>query len=248
MTDYAFLHGGGQGGWVWDETIAALRRQTDGAFGRALALDVPGCGTKRDRGQEALDCRAIAAELVGEIAAAGLRDVVLVGHSAAGKVLPFMLEAAGDLFGRVIYVSCLALAAGQASLDAFGSGLHGEDPERIGWPLDPATPDRDAFFRAMFCNDMDEAQARALLDRLGDDAWPAPTATETAWRYDHLGGTPATYVLCLQDQALPAPWQEVFARRLRASRTVRIDAGHQVMNTRPHALAELLRLEASRRS
>ena len=24
MTDFAFLHGGGQGGWVWDETIAAI--------------------------------------------------------------------------------------------------------------------------------------------------------------------------------------------------------------------------------
>jgi pimeloyl-ACP methyl ester carboxylesterase len=37
---------------------------------------------------------------------------------------------------------------------------------------------------------------------------------------------------------------EVAAERLCAQRLVRIDAGHQVMNTRPHALAEALRLEA----
>ena len=36
--DYAFLHGGGQGSWVWEQTIAALECQTNGAFGRALAL------------------------------------------------------------------------------------------------------------------------------------------------------------------------------------------------------------------
>ena len=41
-TDFAFLHGGVQGGWVWTETLAALALQTGGAFGRALALDIPG--------------------------------------------------------------------------------------------------------------------------------------------------------------------------------------------------------------
>jgi hypothetical protein len=47
--DYALLHGGGQGSWVWDETIAALGVQGGGTFGRALALDAPGCGAKRGR-------------------------------------------------------------------------------------------------------------------------------------------------------------------------------------------------------
>ena len=46
--DFAFLHGGGQGGWVWDETIAAMKAQS-GDANRYLALDVPGCGTKRER-------------------------------------------------------------------------------------------------------------------------------------------------------------------------------------------------------
>ena len=45
--DFAFLHGGGQGSWVWRETIAALHQQTAGAFGRATTLDAPGCGAKR---------------------------------------------------------------------------------------------------------------------------------------------------------------------------------------------------------
>lgn len=39
--------------------------------------------------------------------------------------------------------------------------------------------------------------------------------------------------------------QEIFAERLGAGRRVRIDAGRQVMNTRPHALAEVLRHEAA---
>jgi pimeloyl-ACP methyl ester carboxylesterase len=74
--------------------------------------------------------------------------------------------------------------------------------------------------------------------------WPPQTYAETAWSYDDFGGVPATYVVCLEDQALPVHWQLKFAERLKVERLVHIDAGHQVMNTRPHALAEALRLEA----
>ena len=44
--------------------------------------------------------------------------------------------------------------------------------------------------------------------------------------------------------SLPVAWQEIFAERLHADRVVRIDAGHQAMNTRPHELAAILLAEA----
>jgi hypothetical protein len=52
-------------------------------------------------------------------------------------------------------------------------------------------------------------------------------------------------VVCLKDNILPVRWQEIFAERFKAERLARIDAGHQAMNTRPHALAEILRHEAA---
>ena len=48
-----------------------------------------------------------------------------------------------------------------------------------------------------------------------------------------------------QDNILPVAWQERFAERFRANRMVRPDAGHQVMNTRPQALAKVLLAEAA---
>jgi pimeloyl-ACP methyl ester carboxylesterase len=242
--DYAFLHGGGQGGWVWDETIAALAAQTGGAFGRALALDAPGCGTKRGREGEPLDNEAIAAELIGDIEAAGFREVLLVGHSQAGMVLPFMVELRPDLFRRVVYVSCSAPPPGRSTLSMMGEGLHGENPDEVGWPLDPRTHDMAERFPVMFCNDMSPAETAAFMAKLGKDMWPAPTYSASNWRYDHLGAVPGSYVVCLRDGILPVPWQERFAARLKVERLVRIDAGHQVMTTRPHALAEVLRIEA----
>lgn len=243
--DYAFLHGGGQGGWVWDETIAALRQQAGADLGQALALDVPGCGKKRGRPTDGIDNEAIAAELVADIEAAGLRDVVLVGHSQAGMELPFMLEQRPDLFRRVIYVTCSAPPSGRTTLSMMGSGLHGENPDEVGWPVDPETASIAERFPLMFCNDMSPAETAAFMAKLGEDQWPALTYSSSNWRYDHLGAVPASYVICLRDGILPVPWQEKFAKQVNASRIVRIDAGHQVMNTRPQALAEALRFEAA---
>ena len=84
-----------------------------------------------------------------------------------------------------------------------------------------------------------------FLAKLGRDRWPDQSMQASDWRYDHLRNMPSTFVLCLQDGILTPPWQERFAERLNTQRMVRIDAGHQVMNTRPHALAETLRHEAS---
>jgi pimeloyl-ACP methyl ester carboxylesterase len=244
MADYAFLHGGGQGGWIWDETIAALQVQTGGSFGRALALDAPGCGAKRGQPTDGLAMHDVAGELIADIEQAGLSDVVLVGHSQAGQALPIMARMRPDLFRRLVYLTCSAPLPGQNVQQMIGSGLHGAKPEEVGWPVDPATTDMGTRFAAMFCNDMDPAQASAFLARAGQDMWPMITYTETEWSYDDLGGIPATFITCLQDMALPVPWQERFAERLKVERIVRLDAGHQAMTTRPHALAELLRLEA----
>jgi pimeloyl-ACP methyl ester carboxylesterase len=242
MADFAFLHGGGQGGWVWDETIAAIAQQSGGTA-RCLALDAPGCGAKRDRDTTDIAFAEISRELIADVAAAGLNDVVLVGHSQAGMTMPQMAEFAPELFRKLIYVTCSAPLAGQSTLDQMGHGRHGENAEEVGYPCGPEAtmPER---FRAMFCNDMDEAQADSFLARLGADMWPMVCYSYSEWRYDHLRAVSSSYVVCLRDTALTPEWQHRFADRLHARRIHRIDAGHQVMNTRPQALAEVLLAES----
>ncbi len=242
---YAFLHGGGQGGWVWEDTIAALHQQTGGACGQVHALDAPGCGAKRGRDTSGLGIDDIASELIADLEDAGMKDVILVGHSQAGTMLPRLAEIRPGLFRRLVYVSCCAPLPGQTIPQMIGRGQHGSHPEEVGWPLDPAQHPHQEQYRHMFCNDMGEDEAARFLAKLGRDRWPDQTMQASDWRYDHLKNIPSTFVLCLQDSILTPPWQEKFAQRLHTQRTIRIDAGHQVMNTRPQALAESLRHEAS---
>lgn len=244
MTDFAFLHGGGQGSWVWDETIAAITARSGGRA-RCLALDAPGCGLKRGRDTASIAFDEIARELVADVEAGGLRDVVLVGHSQAGMTLPQMAEFAPGLFRKLIFVTCSMPLPGKSTLDQMGNSRHGESEDEVGWPVDPETSTMEERFRAMFCNDMTPAQADAFLAKLGKDMWPPCCYAYSDWQTAHLAEMPVTYVHCLKDMALTPAWQERFAERLHADRNVRIDAGHQALNTRPQALAEILLAEAA---
>jgi pimeloyl-ACP methyl ester carboxylesterase len=243
--NFVFLHGGGQGGWVWAETIAALRTEARASLGLTLVLDAPGCGVKRGRDTSALSLQDVASELLEDITRATRDPVVLVGHSQAGQAMSLMQGARPDLFQRLIYVSCSIPLPGQTSMQLMGNSLHGTNPAEVGWPVDPATTSVEQRFSLMFCNDMDANQKAAFLARLGQDQWPKSSYTYSQWRYDRLNQTPATFIVCLRDLSLPADWQEVFADRFQAKRRVTIDAGHQVMNTRPRELANILLAEAA---
>ena len=242
MMTFAFLHGGGQGSWVWEETIAAMAQQSGGKA-QCLALDAPGCGVKRGVDTSDYGFEDTSRELIADIERAGLAGVVLVGHSQAGMTMPHMAKLAPQLFRKLVYVTCSAPLHGLTTLDQMGHGPHGSNAEEVGYPGGGGAPLEERY-RAMFCNDMSEDEADGFLARLGRDGWPASAYTYCDWHYDHLRHIPSSYVVALRDQALPAEWQMRFADRLHARRISRIDAGHQVMNTRPQALAEILLLEA----
>ena len=191
-----------------------------------------------------MDLDDIVAELLADLSATGLKDIILVGHSQAGNVLPRMAEKLRGLLRRLVYVSCAIPLPGQTMLQMIGTSLHGSNPDEVGWPFDPKVVEARERYPRMFCNDMTEVQAAAFLAQLGRDAWPSRVYAATDWLHHSPNDVPTAYVICLKDQILPVPWQETFAVRFKAQRLVRIDAGHQVMNTRPQALAEVLHYEA----
>ena len=233
---FVFIHGAMQAGWVWDDTLAAIGRQSGGQA-RCLTLDIPGCGAKRGVDTSAITFDDLVASMVADLDASGLSDVVLVGHSQAGTVLPRIAEVRPGLLKRLVYIAAVAPPPGHSVLYTNPPG-----------PADsPATPDPAAmgdFLRGLFCNDMGADQASAFMAKLGRDGWPPQSYAETGWCYDHLGGQlggiPATFIHCLRDATVTPARQDEFAARLRVDTVVRIDAGHQVMNTRPEALAEVL--------
>jgi pimeloyl-ACP methyl ester carboxylesterase len=237
---FALLHGGGQGSWVWDE-LAQLLRDRGAAV---TALDVPGCGTKRDRKTLELTVEDVADELLADIDKSGSGHVTLVGHSQAGTMLPVMWRRSTGQISRLVYLCCCAPLPGQNVVDMMGDGAFGDNPDAVGWVLDPAKHERLTVRRLAFCNDMDDAQADAFMQRLVSDMWPPLVTFAAHWDYDDLAGTPSDYIACTKDNALPVAWQRRFAERLHCSSVVELDAGHQAMTTQTAALADLLMQKA----
>ena len=245
LRDIVLIHGGGQGAWVWAETIEAIRVEAGEAAGGVLTLDVPGCGEKRGVETTDLSVPEVIEMLAAELDEHDVRDALLVGHSQGGTLLPGLIAARSDRIARAVYFTCAAPNQGQTVLQLMGRGVQGADENEIGWPLDPQTVSPRDLFNAAFCNDMDEEKSSTFLAKLGRDNWPVACSNDwNTWQYDAARHVPATYVIALADKILPVVWQERFAARVNASRLVRMDSGHQGMNTRPFTLAEILIAEA----
>lgn len=235
MARFVFLHGGGQGSWVWDRVIALLEQ----AGHECLALDVPGCGQKRNRDTSGISVPDLIDELLGDIERAGFEDAIMVGHSQGGNVMPMLAEKRPDLFRHLVYLSCSLPLPGQTVMEMIGTSLHGQNPNEVGWPVNPKEGSDAERWHLMFCADMDEELLAEFRSKSGGQQWPPSSYAWRDWEYPQAAA-PSTYILCERDRALPAEWQERFAARLHCDETIRMDCDHQGMLTRPGELAEVL--------
>ena len=245
ISQFALLHGAAQASWVWEETLAALAQQMHGREYRAEAFDLPGCGRRRGEDVSNLSVREVAEAFAADLAASGMTDVILVGHSNAGTILPRVALRLPHLIRHIVYVSCLAPAPGQSVRQLVSAGPSAGIDDSADRTGDRTLVPSRKHLQRIFCNDMSEEEATRFLSKLGRDMSPTlRSMDEQDWRYDHLQKVSGTYVVCLRDQTLPPDWQEQFALRFLVQRIVHVHAGHQVINTRPHTLAEILRHEA----
>lgn len=240
MTDLVLLHGGRHGSWCWAPLLDAFEQQSS-RFERVITLDMPGCGSKRGRDVSSLQLDDVVNELNEDLRALGVSHAVLLGHSVAGALMPLMTIAAPQLYSRLIYLSCALPEEGQSIMELLGTGLHGESPEHVGWPLDPTKSTPQALAMAMFGQDLSEQTLDWLLSEISQDSTPPCVATESISRAGYSQTLPATYIITLRDNILPADWQRRFAQRAGASAVIEIDTAHEPFLSHPRLLAEIVR-------
>ncbi|CAI9411827.1 alpha/beta fold hydrolase [Nocardioides sp. T2.26MG-1] len=229
MTTFALLHGSGDGGWSWHLVQDALRERGH----ETVAPDLP---TDRDEATWD-DCVAVVAEAVGE---AG--DLVVVGHSAGGFVVPLVAQ---ELGARLqVYVAGMVPWPGETAGDWFDnlgwSEAVAEQAGRDGGLTGSADP-IVAFYEDVPAELAAEAIARErpTSERLGETPWPMPALPDVS----------ATYVVTARDRFLPPSVQRRAAvDRLGVTAPDEIDAGHCVHLSRPEELADLLTRAQGRRA
>lgn len=224
MPAFVLVHGGAHGAWCWERLVPLLER--DPRVARALAVDLPGHGSRLDvQPQDEIRLADYIDAVCDDIERADLSDIILVGHSLAGITIPHVAARLPQRLRRVVYLSTTNPALGSSVMDELQAN-----------PLSPIS--RGIDVSDAFCSDLDAATAAWLRSRLGPE--PQGPMEEKVTRLAGPPEIPSTYVLLEQDEVLPPAYQLEHAKRIGAGEIVRLAAGHSAFASRPEALAELL--------
>jgi pimeloyl-ACP methyl ester carboxylesterase len=215
MTTFVLVPGAMATGRHWTHVAAALR----GMGHEALAPDLPaGAGADLDA------CGAAVAA-----AAAGHRDVVMVGHSLGCFTAPLAADRIG---ARLLVLVCPMIPAPRESAAVWWDATGWEQARRdAGLPPD-ADDDRD-FFHDVPAERVEEVRRdgeRPGPGGMWEDPWPLPSWPEV----------PTRVVLCRDDRFFPP----AFVRRVALERLGvtpdEMGGGHLPAMARPQELAALL--------
>jgi pimeloyl-ACP methyl ester carboxylesterase len=201
-----------------------------------VAVDLPGRGRRSSADLKSVgidECVEAVVEDIGD-----WRDVVVVGHSLAGVVLPSLAAALGERVARLIFVSAAVPQHGQCVIDTIRPELR----ESVTSMLDdgvyhPVGPAAASYM----CNDMDDEATRFTLDCQVDESFRLLSEPVDL---RGLKGVSSTYVQLSNDATLPPSTQDASIAALSAPEVVPLAAGHMAMISQPEALSEIL---ASRR-
>ncbi|GAB3600861.1 alpha/beta fold hydrolase [Microbacterium tumbae] len=247
-----FLHGAGLNAHTWDTTVLHLQLP-------ALAIDLAGHGDSSWRADAAYAPRNLAADVADALTQWSAAPIVLVGQSLGGLTAAALAAAHPELVQAVIIVDItpgIDASGGPASLREFfrvsdfasraelvdralefGLGGSREDAERGVFFNSRVREDGRVEWKHHFAHLA--AQAFAAPDAHG----AAPSGAvldDTGWDDLTAVSAPLTLVRATRGFVSAADAAD-YARRLPAARIVEIDATHNVQETAPATLADLVR-------
>ncbi len=220
---FVLVHGGCLGAWSWAAVIAQLQKLGH----RAMAVDLPG------RGENPYDLAkitlAVHIDAVSRyIEERDLRDVVLVGHSMAGIIIPGVTVRMPERIKRLIFMSAMVMRDGESPMQVFRSGGVGA---RNGPPRT-----RQSLMERFRRHQLDDASrdlqdfviAAIVPDQMSVLSEPVPMK-------DFYALDPPTSVIVLEEDLAidPLRFHPLFTERLRNPTIRSIKSGHGVMFTKP---------------
>jgi pimeloyl-ACP methyl ester carboxylesterase len=231
---FVLIHGSWHGGWAWQAVIRALAARGQ----RAYAPTLPGHGPDPERaGITHRDC---VDAVVAYIRQRNLHDLVLVGHSFGGTVVQKVTEQLPERIQRLVFVDALVLADHQSVFDTLPSDLVAEFNRLAAASADNTMLVPWDIWRDHFIQDAPEAVARMIWELLTPEPNGVNVEPLDLTRFYTLE-IPKSYIVLRQDASLPpGTFHPQMSARLGACTLLEMDGSHEVMFTRPAALAESL--------
>ena len=220
MSTFGLVHGGGFGAWCWRRVIPELEARGHGAATVDLTPD--------DQAAGAAHCAEVVAR-----AFAAVDDLVLVGHSLAGLIIP--LVPARRPVRRLIFLHALLPRPGVSVVDQFRAEPDMFNPE-IFTAQAPFWED-EAVANQFLLHDCPPEIARDAFRRLRPE--PGVLGSEvsplTSWP-----DVPGAYIVCAEDRTATPAWARRAARERLGVEPMEIPGGHCPFLSRPRQLAAAL--------
>ncbi len=221
MSTFGLVHGGGFGAWCWERLIPELE-----ARGRpAAAVDL----TPEDQAAGAAHCAAV---IAGAFAA--IDDLVLVGHSVAGLIIP--LVAAERPVQRLVFLHALLPRHGESVIDQFRA-----EPDMFNRPDMFAVQrpfwEDEAVANRFLLHDCAPEVAREAFRRLRPETGVLAREVTPLQSWPEV---PCAYIVCTDDRTATPDWARRAARERLGVEPVEIPGGHCPFLSRPRELAEAL--------
>jgi len=183
------------------------------------------------------DFETFVTDVVNVVEFEDLRDVVLVGHSMGGVVIPRVAEAIPDRVATVVWLTAAVCNDGESLLETIPQSPWIARAVTIG---DDGTAHTDVD-RIIDANIHDGTEEEQAFVRARPRPYPPHALVEPGRLTAFLAlGIPTGYVFATLDRTVEPHVQDALASRLPSCRTASVAAGHDCMLTQPEATAEAL--------
>lgn len=245
LARFVLVHGGYHGAWCWNRLLPELS-----ALGHdALAIDLPGAGTRFGEKATLASWRTALAEVIET-------GDVLVGHSLGGFAISIAADEVPEKVGRLIYLSASVPVEGATMQEAAirldkgwsaTSGRRYQDFVKVIDTHEQGTctvvTDSAAAGEIFYhdCSPQEQVWAFEQLTPLSVEVVTTPVSVPRFWS----APIPRDYILCTDDHTHPVASDNAFMRRLGLSVCGAINSSHSPFLSRPSETARLLHACAS---
>lgn len=221
MSTFGLVHGGSFGEWCWESVLPMLE-----ARGHDVAtVDL----SPKDLADGAARCADIVCEAFDELS----DDLVLVGHSIAGLIIP--LVASRRPVQRLVFIHALLPRSGQSVVDQMETEPDMFNPEMF-TATTPFWEDETVAVHFLL-HDCQPEVAHESFHRLRPE--PGVVGGEVT-PLKSWPDVPSTYIVCTEDRTATPAWARNAARERLGVEPLEISSGHCPMLSRPKELADLL--------
>lgn len=235
MATFVLVHGAGTGGWLWRRVRSLLARAGHEVFTPTLT----GVGERAHLARRDVGLGTHIDDVVGVLDYEELRDVILVGFSYAGMIIPAVADRLPGRVRRLVYLDAVVTESGRSMLDVMPPEVREAWQRHVlagdGWRVPPTPSTRLGHIDP---DGLDEAEIRRLLARRTPQPLACFSEPLTITRAGPL--PPTTFIHCTDKEPGDPLAAQAAALRARGWPVRELPTGHFCMLTMPGATASLL--------